>query len=137
LNDLAPFAFRDRALVTRATGNDPNLASPPTDLPAIAVGDVEIEMSVRGAAPTTQGSIFWIGQGEDFSPVREQNFAIQADGAMRTYRVDLAQDEKLFIGDRIAQLRLDPGEMPADIAIKSIRVNVHCRALSGDSCQCQ
>jgi hypothetical protein len=135
-NDLVPFVFRDGALRTRATGNDPHMASPSVDLSAIAVGEVEIALSVRGDAATTEGSVFWLRQGEDFSPAREQTFAIQADGAMRTYRIALARNEKLFVGDHIAQLRLDPGAMPAEIAIRSIRVNVHCRSVSGDVCQC-
>jgi len=136
LNDLASFAFQNGALVTRATGSDPNLASPTIDLPSITVGDIEIEMSVRGASPTTQGSVFWLGPGEEFSPARTQSFAIQADGALHTYRVDLARDEKLFVGDHITQLRLDPGEILADITIKSIRVNVHCLSVTGNSCVC-
>lgn len=136
-SDLAPFAFRSGALVTRSTGNDPNLLSPTIDIPAIAVGNVEIEMSVSGASPVTQGSVFWIGLGEDYSPARQQNFVIQADGALHTYHIDLSRDEKLFVGDHIVQLRVDPGEMPADIAIKSIRVNVHCGSIVGDLCQCQ
>lgn len=135
-NDLAPFDFRDSALSTHSVGIDPYLVGPSIDIPSLAIGDVEIDMSVRGAAATTVGSIFWSALGEDFTPARQQHFIIQADGAVRTHRVDLARDNKLFTGDHIVQLRLDPGEMLADIVLKSIRVNVHCRTMAGDACQC-
>lgn len=135
-NDLAPVDFRDGALSTRAVGTDPYLVGPAIDIPSLAIGDVEIEMSVRGAATTTVGSLFWNALGEDFSPARKQNFTVQADGAMRTYRVDLAQENKLFTGDHVARLRLDPSDMLAEIILRAIRVNVHCRTMVGDACQC-
>jgi hypothetical protein len=51
-NELDAFQFRDGALVTRALGNDPYMGSPTFDVPALDIGDIEIEMSVRtGASP--------------------------------------------------------------------------------------
>jgi hypothetical protein len=71
----------------------------------------------------------------DFPPDQFAAFGVTADGASHKYRVDIAASGKLFIGDRIARLRLDPTDAPAEIAIKAIRVFVHCNP-SGDSCKC-
>ncbi len=136
-NDLALFQVRDRALFTQSLGNDPYMGGPMMDVPAIVLGEIEIEMQVRAGAPTTQGAIFWATSGQDdFSPARQQSFAVQTDGFFHTYRVDLARDGKLNVADRIARLRFDPTEMPAEIAIKSIRVYVHCAQSKGVDCEC-
>ncbi|MBI3914197.1 MAG: glycosyltransferase family 39 protein, partial [Chloroflexi bacterium] len=135
-NDLENVQARDDALSMRATGTDPNLGSPLMDVPTLGIGDVEIEMQARAGAPTLRGALYWQIAGQsDFAPEQFQAFDVRADGAFQKYRIDLTQEGKLLIGDRIARLRLDPTDAPAEISIRSIRVFVHC-TLTGDSCQC-
>lgn len=136
-NDLSDFAGRDGTLVTKATGNDPYMASPEIEIPALAIGDIEIVMRVRSDGPTTQGAVYWLASSQhDFSPALQVPFSVQGDGEWHTYHVDIAASQQLLIGDEINQLRLDPTSAPADIALKSVRVFVHCRPTAGDVCAC-
>lgn len=136
-NDLSPFQVHDQTLRTRALGNDPYMGSPMLDIPAMTLGEIEITMRVQADTAMTQGAVFWITQGQqDFVPRQQQTFPVQADGTFRTYRVDLVQDGKFFIGDRITRLRLDPTEMPGEIALKSIRVYTRCAQAESEFCKC-
>ncbi len=134
-NQLDGFENRSGALVTRSVGNDPFMGSPTIDIPAIAIGDIEITMRVNTTQPTFQGKVYWLASGQqDFSPALKQSFTGQADGEFHTYRVDIAQSGMLLLGDHITRLRLDPVDAPAEIAIKSIQVDTHCA--SGETSQC-
>ncbi len=136
-NQLTPFEIRDGMLVAQSRGNDPYMASPEIDIPALAIGDIEITMRVRASQPTMQGAVYWHASSQpDFAPDLYTAFAAQADGEFHTYRVDIAQSGKLRIGDRIVRLRLDPVDAPGEIAIRSIRVFVHCSVSQGDRCTC-
>ncbi len=135
-NELEDVRVAGGVLTARATGNDPYLGSPTIDVPALNIGEIEIEMSVRADAAQTRGAVYWLIAGQsDFVPDQFAAFEVLADGAYRKYRVDILASEKLFIGDRIARLRFDPTATPAEIAIKAIRVFVHCNT-TGDSCKC-
>ncbi len=61
---------------------------------------------------------------------------MRADGEFLTYRVDIVETGQLNLGDRIVRLRLDPANAPADIAIQSVQVFVHCRATQRGMCVC-
>jgi len=136
-NDLSDPGVREGALVTRSLGNDPYMASPEIAIPVLAFGDVEIVMRVRADLPTMRGSVYWLASSQnDFFPGLQVSFPVQADDAWRTYRVNLAQSKQLLLGDMITRLRLDPVDAPAEIAIKSIRVYVHCDLSQGDRCVC-
>ncbi len=137
-NELEDVRVAGGVLTARATGNDPYLGSPTIDVPALNIGEIEIEMSVRADAAQTRGAVYWLIAGQsDFVPDQFAAFEVLADGAYRKYRVDILASEKLFIGDRIARLRFDPTATPAEIAIKSIRVTSQCAKLDGNFCQCQ
>ncbi len=137
-NDLEGFETREGALVTRSVGNDPVIASPEIDIPALAIGDIEITMRVRAGQPTFEGRVYWLATGQrDFYPGLEKSFVGQADGESHTYRVDVASSGMLLIGDRITRLRFDPAAGPAEIAIQSIQVNVHCVGSNAEQCICQ
>ena len=113
------------------------MGSPAMDIPAIAIGDIEITMRVNAAQPTFQGQVYWLASGQqDFSPALKRSFTGQADGEFHTYRVDIAQSDMLLLGDHITRLRLDPVDAPAEIAIKSIQVDVHCASAGTGPCVC-
>lgn len=136
-NDLSKFENRDGALQTRAEGNDPYMASPEIAISAIAVGYIEVVMRVRADSSGVQGAWYWLASGQaDFAPDLQEAFPVQTDGEYRTYRVDITQHGRLFLGDKIVRLRLDPTDAPADIAIKSITVFAHCNDLQGSQCVC-
>ena len=136
-SQLADWSIRDGALVMRAEGNDPFMGGPAMDVPALSFGEMEITMRVRADLLTLQGEVYWLVEGQpDFAPDIKVPFLVQADGEFHTYRVDLANG-KLFVGDHVIQLRLDPVNTPADIAIKTIRVTSHCAKLDRNLCQCK
>ncbi len=136
-NQLDGFENRDGALVTRSIGNDPFMGGPTIDIPALEIGDIEITMRVRASSPTFEGKVYWLASGQqDFSPALKQSFTGQADGDFHTYRVDISSTGQLLIGDRIERLRLDPINVPAEIAIKEIRIDQHCASVQGGICEC-
>ncbi|MBI5650583.1 MAG: hypothetical protein HZC40_09090 [Chloroflexi bacterium] len=136
-NELERFEIRAGALATRALGADPYMASPAFDIPALALGDVEIEMRVRADPPSPQGTVFWLAAGQaDFQPGLSVSFAVRPDGEFHTYRLNLAQTGMLFVGDRITRLRVDPMNSPGEIAIKTIRVLARCSSDARDRCAC-
>ena len=136
-NQITSLSTRDGVWQLQAQGDDPNLGSPTLNLSAFALGDIEIEMRVRGESPATRGAIYWqVNEQDDFSPAQHQTFAVNADGTLYTYRVNLAATNRLFVGDHITRLRLDPVEMPAEIALKTIRVYRVCAQDEGVVCQC-
>ncbi|MBI3914191.1 MAG: hypothetical protein HY327_08415 [Chloroflexi bacterium] len=136
-NELENLRVRDGALTMRAIGNDPNLGSPVIEVPAFNFGDIELTMRARAEQPSVQGKIYWQAQDQkDFSPNLFQTFAVNADDQWHTYRVDLAATGKLFIGDQIVRLRLDPINAPGEVEIKSIRVSTVCLTAQG-TCECR
>ncbi|MCL4489730.1 MAG: glycosyltransferase family 39 protein [Chloroflexi bacterium] len=136
-NQLSDFGARDGALHAQSDGSDPYMASPPIDIPAIAMGDVEVTMRVRSRHPEMHGSVYWLATGQnDFSPALQASFAVRPGEEFRTYRVDPAQTKGLLLGDRILRLRLDPVDDTAQIDIKEVRVYLHCTGESTVSCQC-
>ncbi len=136
-NQLTGFEIRDGMLLTRSQGNDPYMASPEIDIPAIAMGDVQITMRVVADQPTVEGAVYWHASSKpDFEPGLYQSFAVRADGEFHTYSVDIGGTGKLFIGDHLIRLRLDPVDTPGEIAIKSIQVNVHCFGVKDNFCTC-
>jgi hypothetical protein len=136
-NQLTAPQTREGALVTQSQGDDPNLGSPPLSIPAIAIGDIAITMRVRAAQPQFQGTLFWMASGNDeFNPGQSQSFKVIADGEYHQYNVDIASKGQLLVGDEILQLRLDPVDGPAEVAIKSVQINTHCDALNSLECTC-
>jgi hypothetical protein len=118
-NDLERFEIRDGALTTRALGNDPFMASPEFVIPALALGDIEIEVRVRAAQSNVHARVFWLATDQpDFQPGLSASFAARADG------------------DHITRLRFDPADVPGEIAIKTIRVFAHCSTDARDRCAC-
>ncbi len=136
-NDLADFENRNGMWMMRSTGNDPYIASPEFDLPSIALGDIEIKMSVRADHTALKGVVYWLVEGqEDFSPKYKQSFDVQADGDERTYRVNLPQTQLLYLGDHVRRLRLNPTDAPAEIGINTIRIWTVCSTAQADRCVC-
>ncbi len=136
-NELDDATNREGALVTRATGNDPFMGSPEFDVASLALGEIEITMRVRATQPTFEGQVYWLANDQpDFSPAFKQSFTGQADDVWHTYRVDLAQTGTLLLGNRITRLRFDPTNLPADIAVRSIRLIVHCTNDAKINCAC-
>lgn len=126
-NDIAAFEIQDEAITMRAEGNDPVLGGPSINVSAIEIGEIGIVMRVQANGPVGRGSIFWLATGQnDFSPDLQESFTVQTDGLWHTYRADIGDSGKLFIGDQIRQLRLDPLDAPAQIAVKSIKMFAKC-----------
>ena len=137
-SQLADFGIREGALEMRTEGNDPFMGSPPIDIPALALGEVEITMRVRANNLAQQGRVYWLVAGaSDFSPDLNAPFMVQADGVFRTYRVDLEATGRLAVEDQVAQLRLDPIKAPGEVAIKMIRVTSRCQRLEARRCVCE
>jgi hypothetical protein len=136
-NQLASFEIRDGTLMTRSQGSDPYMASPPIDIPSMAIGNIEVTMRVWAAQRTLQGTVYWLGTGQqDFSPALKVPFPVQADGELHTYKMDIAKSGELLMGDRILRLRLDPANAPANLSIQQIQVFSHCSTLQSDRCEC-
>ena len=136
-NQLSEWVIRDGALTMRAEGNDPIMASPPIDLPALAIGEIQIVMRVRASQPDLRGELYWLASGQpDFSPGLKASFPVLADDEWHTYRVDMAKGGMLLMGDHITQIRLDPTNVPADIAIQSISISTHCGFWQNERCIC-
>lgn len=128
-SELDDLANRDGLLVGRATGSDAYMGSPALDIPALGLGDIELTLRVRAEQPNFTGAVFWRVAGQDdFSPALYRSFSGKADGEFHVYNVDIARSGMLTVGDRIVQLRLDPVDGPAEIAIKSVRIfETKCR----------
>lgn len=136
-NQLSESAIRDGGLVVRSEGTDPIMASPPIEIPAIAIGEIQITMRVRAAQSILGGELHWLASGQtDFSPGLKSAFRVIADETWRTYHVDIAKSGMLLMGDHITQLRFDPVDAPAEIAIRSITIFTRCSSLQGDWCIC-
>lgn len=138
LNQLSDFVVHDGMLTMRSVGNDPYLISPEFGIPAIAIASVDVTMRARGESPTLSGELYWLATDQsDFLPNLNVPFTIQADNEFHTYHVDIGNSGKLYVGDQITQLRLNPGGAPAEIAIKSIRVYTHCSSVRNEYCFCE
>jgi hypothetical protein len=136
-NHLSDWSIRDGALSMRATGDDPNLGSPSMDIPALTIGEIAIKMKVTAKQPALVGEVYWLATGQpDFSPGLAASFQVLADGQWHSYQVDLAKSGMLLLGDQITQLRLDPTNAPAEIAIQSITISTHCSSVQNDPCNC-
>ena len=136
-NQLDGFQNRDGMLITQSQGNDPYMASPEFDIPALAAGDVEITMRVTANQPKMEGAVYWrLSSHPDFEPGMFKSITVYSDGELHTYHVDLASSGQLFIGDSILRLRFDPVDAPVQIAIQTIRVNVLCASMQGEHCVC-
>lgn len=118
-NDAANAEVKDGQWQFDVQGADPNLGSPLVNLRAPRLGEIQITMRVRADRSSLQGALYWQTRGmENFSPALVQNFEVLADNAMRTYALTLPVQR----GDVIAQLRLDPTDAPARVAIDSIKL---------------
>ncbi|MBI4670525.1 MAG: hypothetical protein HY741_02495 [Chloroflexi bacterium] len=116
-NDVANAEVEDGEWRLDVQGADPNLGSPLVNLRGQRLGEIQLTMRVRAARSPLQGAWYWQTRGmENFSPALVQDFDVLADGAMHTYAVALPVQR----GDVIAQLRLDPTDAPAQLAIDSI-----------------
>lgn len=136
-NELSAIEFRDGVLVARSLGEDPQMGSPPINIPALAIGDIDITMRVSGTQPTFTGLLYWLASGQqEFSPGLKESFEVKADGEMHTYHVNLADSGMLLLGDQIERLRLDPIDGKGEIALESIRVYSHCSITKGALCTC-
>ncbi len=136
-NNLEDFVNRGGALAMRSIGSDPSIGSPEIDIPSLWIGDVEVEMQVQGGPPTFAGEVFWLATGQqDFSPALNQPFTGRSDGQYHTYHIELGNSGKLRLGEHITRLRLDPTAGPAVIALRSIRINVHCAPSGMAQCAC-
>ncbi len=131
-NQIDQIQIRDGAMWFNTTGDDPNLASPLFDVSALNLDHIEIEMRVRASAPIAQGALLWMTSAQsEFSPAQRLVFPVQTDGVFHTYRVNLAQAGSLLIGDHVVRLRLDPAHVPAEIALKEIRMYTGCNQATG------
>ncbi len=137
-SDLADVQVRGERLAMRATGGDPIIGGPRIDISSVAIGDIQITMAARADRPVLGGEVFWLVEGmEDFSPAMRIPFQVQADGAEHVYKLDISSTEQLAIGDRIVQLRFDPADAPADLALSSIRVFSRCDKTVVEQCKCR
>jgi hypothetical protein len=116
-NETANARMENGQWLFEATGNDPILGSPLINVRGARLGALTITMRVRADHSPLTGQVYWRTRAmEDFSPALVQNFDVIADNAAHTYEITLPVSR----GDVITQLRLDPTDAPAQIAIDAI-----------------
>lgn len=118
-NEVANAQVENGMWTMDATGSDPILGSPLVNVRGARLGVVQIKLRVRAERSPLKGEIYWRTRDmEDFSPALVSSFEIVADDTMREYEITLPVQR----GDIIAQLRFDPADAPAHLAIDSVKV---------------
>lgn len=118
-NELANVRVENGVWEMDATGGDPILGSPLINVRGARLDALQIKMRARADHSPLQGEIYWRTRAmDDFSPAFVANFQVIADGALHDYEIKLPVQED----DAIAQLRFDPADAPAHIAIDSIAI---------------
>lgn len=113
-NHVMNVRFEGGVMRCRSVGGDPVLLSPPVlDLQVDAVTAVRVTMSVTAGK---RGELYWsTDDRRSFDAARCVSFDLIPDGNMHTYTIPLAA-HAAWTGT-IRQLRLDPTDAPADIAL--------------------
>ncbi len=120
LNDLTPFTFADGKLVTRSIGGDPYLVRTNCRVDGDSVARIHVRMSVSAGE---KGEWYWTTtDGPDFAEDKTVKFAIQADGKMHDYLIDVGTNP-MWRGKAITGVRLDPenGATGSDIQVDFVR----------------
>ena len=116
-NEIANSKFENGVWTFDATGNDPILGSPLVNVRGARLGALQVKMRARADGKAHTGQVYWRTRAmDDFSPALVSDFDVIADDAMHTYEISLPVQR----GDGIAQLRLDPIDAPAQIALDAV-----------------
>ncbi len=120
-SQLAHVTVEGGRLRAQSIGADPSFLGPPCmGLPADRVRRVAVTM---GATAGTEAQLFWrTHMHEDFTEAQSVRFPIIADGLMHEYRIDVSASP-LWTG-RVEQLRLDPTNAAAEIAVDAFVAGV-------------
>jgi hypothetical protein len=107
-----------------ATGSDPYMRSPRITFSPLAIGAVEIKMSVISSYQgSSYGEFFWVTETDSiFDEAKHAVFPIEVDGQFHVYKLDLSNNLTWLTGGTITQLRLDPTIIPAEIQIEHIKL---------------
>lgn len=115
---IAGFGIADGELRARSESDDPALIGPPSMmLPAERVASVRVRLQADAG---DRVQIFWRRDGDDgWTEEASVTVPLRADGAYHVYAFDVgASPEWRGV---IAQLRLDPTDAPAEIAVDWVR----------------
>lgn len=114
----------------RARDADPSVVSPRVDVASAAFRWLVVGMGVESDAPAPRAQLFW-DAGNGFAEATSASWAVEADGAMRTWVIDL-HDTPWGDAGRITALRLDPLDRPGTIALESLALLGDLAQLDGD-----
>lgn len=118
-NEIANSKIDAGAWRLDTTGSDPILGSPLVNVRGAQLGAIQIKMRARASQSPLKGEIYWRTRDmTDFSPARVASFDIIADGLLRDYEIVLPIPRD----DIVAQLRFDPADAPAQLAVDSIKI---------------
>ncbi len=118
-NEIANSKIDAGAWRLDTTGSDPILGSPLVNVRGAQLGAIQIKMRARASQSPLKGEIYWRTRDmADFSPARVASFDIIADGLLRDYEIVLPIPRD----DIVAQLRFDPADAPAQLAVDSIKI---------------
>lgn len=118
-NEIANSKIDAGAWRLDTTGSDPILGSPLVNVRGAQLGAIQIKMRARASQSPLKGEIYWRTRDmADFSPARVASFDIIADGLLRDYEIVLPIPRD----DIVAQLRFDPADAPAQLAVDSITI---------------
>ena len=116
-NGIANSKFENGMWTFDATGNDPILGSPLVNVRGARLGALQVKMRARADGTSHTGQVYWRTRAmDDFSPALVSSFDVIADNALHKYEISLPVQR----GDVIAQLRLDPIDAPAQIALDAV-----------------
>lgn len=116
-NEIANAKLESGVWSFDATGSDAIVASPLVNVRGARLGAVKIKMQVRAAKSPLKGEIYWrTREMQDYSPALVSSFEVLADDTLREYEIVLPVQRN----EVLAQLRFDPADAPAHIALDSI-----------------
>lgn len=105
-HDVAELAVQDGRLRGRITGPDPYIVRPNLRVPADTCETLVIRMSTTAG---NSAQLFWTSRRDPgFDEKKSLRFAVQPDGEIHEYRLDL-RDRPQWRGEEITAIRLDPG----------------------------
>jgi len=95
---------------TASTG-DPHMSRGILNVDGTEMSIVRIGLAVTGSS--TSAEFFWANEDGGFHSSRRHAFAINSDGVMRTYEIDLSGNPN-WSGKTMSQFRLDPATVSGD-----------------------
>jgi len=126
LHDLVPLSSGGLQI----TGPQPFLIFPKSEVTALAVDSLEIEMQVWGISRPgpSWAMVYWSPEATPrFSEARRASFPLFLDGASHRYRLDLGGRPRWLEEKNVHWFRLDPGPNLARIILTRVRLIPYSR----------